>query len=179
MSSKPHYERTFYKVLYTPRIFEFTSRIFRFLGRRFYGAVARTVAWLYAVTQRGVRDVVRDNLRILAGPEMSDGDAVKVFTSYGATIADYVAVGNMPQEKAAALCVEGVGGEHLEAIRASGKGAILATGHFGFFEFGALLLGRRGYPITVVTLSEPTPELTKWRADFRKRWGAGTIENRA
>lgn len=176
MSSKPHYERTFYKVLYTPQIFEFTSRIFRFLGRRFYIAVAKTVAWTYAVTQHGVRSVVRDNLRVLAGDRMSGRDAVKVFTSYGATIADYVAVGNMDQEEAAALCVEGIGSEHLEAVRASGKGAILATGHFGFFEFGALLLGKRGYPVTVVTLSEPTPELTKWRADFRRRWGADTIE---
>ena len=33
-----------------------------------------------------------------------------------------------------------------------------------------------GYPVTVVTLSEHTRELTEWRANFRRRWGAETIE---
>lgn len=176
MPSKPHTERAFYKLLYTPQIFEFTSRLFRFLGRGVYVRVAQAVAWSYAMTQHGVRDVVLGNLRLLAGDKVKAADAVAVFTNFGATIADYVAIGNMPVDRAAALCVETIGDEHLEDALRAGKGAILATGHFGFFEFGALLLGRKGYPITVVTLSEPTPELTKWRADFRKRWGADTIE---
>lgn len=176
MPSKPHTERAFYKLLYTPRIFEFTSRLFRFLGRGFYVAVARAVAWSYAITQHGVRDIVLSNLRLLAGDDMRPCDAVKVFTNFGATIADYIAIGNMAPDRAAALCVEAVGNEYLDEALRSGRGAILATGHFGFFEFGALLLGRSRYPVTVVTLSEPTPELTRWRADFRRRWGANTIE---
>jgi lauroyl/myristoyl acyltransferase len=99
-----------------------------------------------------------------------------VFTTYGATIADYVAVGNMKPSRAASLCAESHGSEHLEEARRAGRGAILATGHFGFFEYGALLLGHMGYPVTVVTLSEHTRELTEWRANFRRRWGAETIE---
>jgi lauroyl/myristoyl acyltransferase len=176
MSSKPHNERVFFKLIYTPAIFEFTSRMFRFLGRGFYGAVARSVAWTYAVTQHGVRETVRKNLELLTKEPVSGRDAVRVFTSFGATIADYVAVGNMDQEEAARLCVESAGSEALEEARREGKGAILATAHFGFFEFGALLLGRSGCPVTVVTLSEHTPELTEWRANFRRRWGAETIE---
>jgi len=176
MSSKPHYEKAFFKLIYTPQIFEFTSRVFRFLGRGFYGRVARAVAWTYAVTQHGVRETVRKNLALLTKEPVRDGDAVRVFTTYGSTIADYVAVGNMPKERAAALCVESHGAEHLEEAMRAGKGAILATGHFGFFEYGALLLGHMGYPVTVVTLSEHTRELTEWRAAFRRRWGAETIE---
>lgn len=176
MNTKPHYERAFFKLIYTPQIFEFTSRLFRFLGRGFYAAVARSVAWSYAVTQHGVREIVRRNLEMLMPGQARGRDAVKVFTTFGATIADYVAVGNMEQADAEKWCAESLGSEHLEEARRQGRGAILATGHFGFFEFGALLLGRMGYPVTVVTLSEHTPELTKWRADFRKRWGAETIE---
>jgi lauroyl/myristoyl acyltransferase len=176
MSTKPHYERAFFKLIYTPRIFEFTSRLFRFLGRGVYQGVARSVAWSYAVTQHGVREIVRRNLELLMPGEARGRDAVKVFTTFGATIADYVAVGNMEQAEAEKWRAESLGSEHLEEARRQGRGAILATGHFGFFEFGALLLGRMGYPVTVVTLSEHTPELTKWRADFRKRWGAETIE---
>lgn len=176
MSSKPHNERAFFKLVYTPAIFEFTSRLFRFLGRGLYVSVARSVAWSYAATQHGVRETVRGNLGLLTKAPVRSGDAVKVFTAFGATIADYVAVGNMDQVEAAKWCAESLGSEHLEEARRAGRGAILATGHFGFFEFGALLLGRMGYPVTVVTLSEHTPRLTKWRADFRRRWGAETIE---
>ena len=176
MSSKPHHERAFFKLVYTPAIFEFTSRLFRFLGRGFYGFVARTVAWCYAVTQHGVRETVRRNLELLTKEPVSARDAVRVFTTFGATMADYVAVGNMDQAKAAQWCAESLGSEYLEEARKGGRGAILATGHFGFFEFGALLLGRTGHPVTVVTLSEHTPELTEWRARFRRRWGAETIE---
>jgi len=176
MTSKPHNERAFFKLIYTPAIFEFTSRLFRFLGRGFYDAVARSVAWCYAVTQHGVRETVRKNLELLTTNPMRAEDAVRVFTTYGSIIADYVAVGNMDQADAARLCVESVGSEHLEEARQAGRGAILATGHFGFFEFGALLLGHKGYPVTVVTLSEHTRELTEWRANFRRRWGAETVE---
>ncbi|MGH8048698.1 MAG: lysophospholipid acyltransferase family protein [Chthoniobacterales bacterium] len=176
MSSKPHYEKAFFKLIYSPAIFEFTSRLFGFLGRGFYVFVARSVAWTYAVTQRDVREIVRKNLELLTKEPMRDRDAVRVFTTYGSTIADYVAVGNMDQAKAAKLCAELHGAEHLEEAKRAGRGAILATGHFGFFEYGALLLAHMGHPVTVVTLSEHTRELTEWRANFRRRWGAETIE---
>jgi lauroyl/myristoyl acyltransferase len=176
MSSKPHYEKAFFKLIYTPGIFELASRLFRFSGRGFYGSVARSVAWGYAVTQGSVRETVRKNLALLSKEAVRANDAVRVFTTYGSTIADYVAVGNMTEDKAVGLCAESLGAAHLEEARLAGRGAILATGHFGFFEYGALLLAHMGYPVTVVTLSEHTPELTAWRAAFRRRWGAETIE---
>jgi lauroyl/myristoyl acyltransferase len=176
MSAKPHYERAFFKLIYTPAIFELTSRLFRFLGRGVYTTVARAVAWSYAVTQHGVREIVRENLQLLKTSPMGGRDAVRVFTTFGATIADYVAAGNMDRSAAAAWCAESLGEEYLAEAMRAGRGAILATGHFGFFEYGALLLGHMGYPVTVVTLSEHTPQLTEWRANFRRRWGAETIE---
>ncbi len=121
MSTKPHYERAFFKLIYTPRIFEFTSRLFRFLGRGFYAAVARSVAWSYAVTQHGVREIVRRNLELLMPGKARGRDAVKVFTTFGATIADYVAVGNMEQAEAEKWRAESLGSEHSR--RRAGRGA--------------------------------------------------------
>ncbi len=173
---RPHTERAFFKLLYTPTIFELASRIIRFFGRPVYASVGRGVAWCYAVTHRDIREIVRRNLALLRTEPVTTREATAVFTSYGETIADYVAVGNMPPEVGDKLCAERAGLEHLQEALRHGKGAILATGHFGFFELGALLLGRMGYPVTIVTLSEHTPQLTAWRAAFRRRWGAETVE---
>jgi predicted LPLAT superfamily acyltransferase len=38
------------------------------------------------------------------------------------------------------------------------------------------VLGTKGVPVSVVTYAEPSDELTRWRADYRLRWGAETIE---
>jgi KDO2-lipid IV(A) lauroyltransferase len=65
--------------------------------------------------------------------------------------------------------------EHIENARSLGKGCLFVTGHLGFFELGGLAMSQMGYPITALTLPEPSSELTDWRANFRKRWGVETV----
>lgn len=173
--TRPHTERWAYQWLYTPEIFTLTTRLFPFLGRPGFQAVARTVAWVYAMTQPAVRRIVKDNLRLMSRAPVSDADAVRVFVNFGATIADYVAVGAMPRERALALCVEHVGLDHLTAARAGGRGVILATGHYSFFEFGSAVLSGLGHRVTIATLPEPSDGLTRWRAAWRERWGTRTV----
>ena len=93
-----------------------------------------------------------------------------MFVNFGATIADYVAVGALPFDKALALCAEHEGIEYLEAATSAGQGVILATGHFSFFEFGAVVR-QIGKKVTIATLREPTDDLTGWRPRWR-RWHA-------
>ena len=173
--SRPHTERWAYQKLYTPDIFSLATRLYPRVGRLGAQAISRSVAWFYAVTQPGVRRVVRDNLALLQTPPVTDADAVKVFVNFGATIADYVAVGAMPKEKALALCAEHRGLEHLHAAREGGCGVILATGHYSFFEFGSVVLGGMGHQVTIATLPEPSHGLTEWRANWRRRWGTKTV----
>jgi lauroyl/myristoyl acyltransferase len=170
-----HTQRWAYRKLYTPEIFALTTRLYPWARRPGFQAVSRSVAWLYAVTQPGVRAVVRANLALLRPEPVPDAEAVRVFVNYGAAIADYVAVGAMPREKALALCAETAGMEHLAAATAGGRGAILATGHYSFFEFGSIVLGAAGYRVTIATLPEPTGELTQWRSAWRERWGTQTV----
>lgn len=173
---RPHHERWFYKKLYAAGIFEFTCRVYWLLGRGVYRVVAQAIGWTYATTQPGVRKTVRKNLELLEPDKISEQDATKVFMNFAANIADYIAIGNSSPETVNSWCVEREGRDHLEEAMRGGNGAILATGHYGFFEYGALLIGEMGWDISVVTLSEPTRELTDWRAAFRARWGAKTIE---
>lgn len=174
-NSRPHTERWAYKKLYTPDIFSFASSLYPWFRRPGCQAVSRTVAWYYAKTQPAVRNIVRENLALLQKETVTDADAVKVFVNFGATIADYVAVGAMPRETALALCAEHCGMEHLHNARARGRGVILATGHYSFFEFGSAVLGSMGIPVTIATLPEPTDGLMEWRANWRSRWGTKTI----
>jgi lauroyl/myristoyl acyltransferase len=173
--SRPHTERWAYRKLYTPDIFAFATRLYPWLRRPGAQILSRSVAWFYALTQPAVRRVVRDNLALLRSSPVTDADAVKVFVNFGATIADYIAVGAMPREKALALCAEHRGLEHLHAAREGGRGVILATGHYSFFEFGSAVLGSMGHRVTIATLPEPSGGLTEWRANWRSRWGTKTV----
>lgn len=173
---RPHNERWFYRWLYSSEIFEFTCQVYRFLGRGIYRAVARGIARLYAWTQPGVVTTVQRNLSLLQSQDVPRTMAREVFVSFATSIADYIAAGNTPMAVADSWCTERSGIEYLNEARDAGRGAILATGHYGFFEFGSLVLGQMGWPVSIVTLSEPTRQLTDWRASFRRRWGADTIE---
>jgi lauroyl/myristoyl acyltransferase len=174
-AEKPHTERWAYRRLYSANIFALATRIYPIFRRPGAQALSRTVAWTYAVTQHAIRRVVRDNLALLQKDPVSERDAVSVFVNFGATIADYVAVGTLPVDKGLALCAEHEGIEHLEAATSNGQGVILATGHFSFFEYGAVVLGRMGKKVTIATLREPSDDLTAWRAAWRERWGTQTI----
>ena len=60
-------------------------------------------------------------------------------------------------------------------LRDGGQGVIVVTGHLGNWELGGILLALRGLPMTVVTLDEPSTELTRWRDEYRRRLGIKTI----
>ena len=174
--SKPHTERWAYRFLYTKGIFALTTRLYPVLGRRIFYLVSRSVAGIYAWTQPGVREVVRKNLGLLTGKKHRASEAAKVFDYFARTIADYVAVGAMSARKVDALVEAQEGITYLEEATRGGKGVILATGHYSFFELGSVALKRAGYKVCIATLPEPTSELTAWRRNWRKRWGTTTVE---
>lgn len=175
VEEKLHTQRWAYQKLYQANIFELCTKLYPFLRRPGFQVVSRLVALTYALTQTPIRAIVRDNLRLLIKGKVTELQAVRVFLNFAATIADYVAVGAMPKERALALCVEQVGLEHIVAATKDGEGVILATGHYSFFEFGLAVLSGRGHRVTVVTLPEPSSSLMEWRSKWRTRWGTETV----
>jgi KDO2-lipid IV(A) lauroyltransferase len=89
-------------------------------------------------------------------------------------IADYFLISSTP-EYAPELLDHWEGMDNLEAARAKGRGVILVTAHLGHWEMGAILLANLGLPLQIITLSEPTSELTLWRQKQRAQLGIGTI----
>src|SRR6202011_1542506 len=78
-------------------------------------------------------------------------------------------------EQSARIIDEWSGVENLEAALAGGKGAVIVTAHLGHWELGGIALATRGLRLTVVTLDEPSTELTRWREAFRRHLGIKTI----
>ncbi|MEI6033157.1 MAG: lysophospholipid acyltransferase family protein [Verrucomicrobiae bacterium] len=165
--SRPHTERLAYRLGYTSAAFSVLCRVARVVGRRGSRAISLMVAKAYCATQPGVLRVVGRNISLLGHPP---ADAPQVFENFAATLADYFWLAGRSREEAFALA--DIEGSALDLK----TGAVLASGHFGFFEFGTMALSQLGLPVSIVTDSEPTSELTRWRAAYRRRWGAETIE---
>ncbi len=97
------------------------------------------------------------------------------FRNFGRMLADYFYCTAAQPNDIRALLDEWRGIDNLRAALALGKGVVLITAHLGNWELGGTLLALDGWPINVVTLEEPTGELTRTRDEYRKRLGIRTI----
>ncbi|MBV9463079.1 MAG: MMPL family transporter [Verrucomicrobiae bacterium] len=139
-------------------------------------AIGKCLGAVYAATHRGKRRRLRDNLRLLANGPIKTRP-VRVFQNFGETLADYFWMGARdPEDAFRTLIADFEGYPFLEQAHREGRGCIIATAHFGLFELGGLLMSHFKFPSVALTLPEPTPELSAWRAEFRKRWGTRTLE---
>jgi KDO2-lipid IV(A) lauroyltransferase len=124
-----------------------------------------------------LRRVLCENIAIAtgrSGPELEQlvDQNTRLFSR---TIADYFRFAGNRVDRARELVSGWEGWEHLAAARERGRGTIVITGHIGHWELGGLVLALHGLPMTVVTLPEPSDELTRWREASRRRLGIRTI----
>ena len=124
------------------------------------------------------QSALRANLALVTGLQGAALDALceENVANFSRMLADYfLCAGSDAAGQAAALLHGRSGVEHLTAAREMGKGAIVVTGHLGHWELGGLMLALAGVPLTVITLQEPTTELTRWREACRRQLGIKTI----
>lgn len=67
--------------------------------------------------------------------------------------------------------------EHLEAARASGRGAVLAGAHFGNWELMGAAIARLGHPLHVVVQAPSQDAFARLFAETRARHGVRTWNN--
>ena len=123
------------------------------------------------------REALRENLAQVTGKWGNDLDELcrENFANFVKMLADYFYCTVAEPAQIRPLIEQWRGFEHLEAARARGKGGLLVTAHLGSWELGGMVLALDGVPLTVVTLEEPTTELTRWRESYRRRLGVKTV----
>ncbi len=96
------------------------------------------------------------------------------FRHFGAMFLSNVALGVAdPEEVQNWIQLEGL--EHFDAARASGKGFIQLTGHYGDWEALALAQSLAGRDLTVIARELDNPLLETWMQGFRTRFGNRVI----
>jgi len=162
---------------YTDSGFQAGYAVARVLPRflcQFIGSTLGSVSYL---SQTEARRALADNLSRVTGY----GDLAlqnvchRNFRNFGRMLADYFYCTGQPAEAIRALLDEWHGLDHVRTALDGGKGVILVTAHMGNWELGGTLLALDGWPINVVTLPEPTSDLTRTREAYRQKLGIRTI----
>ncbi len=169
-ASAPHSAK-----LYRATLFDLGALLARIFPLSLLRVFAAMAGQLYALIHPRRVEIVRRNLQLLDA-SLETPTARRVYAEFGKTLVDYFHIGTRSTTAAMHIISEIDGDNHLRVAHELGKGALIVTAHFGLFELGGLLLAWQGFDAVVLTYPEPSPALTRWRADFRARWKVGTLE---
>lgn len=164
--------------LYTLRGFKAAFAVAHLLPRPAAQALAAFVGQLVSGKNSAAQAALRANLQPVTGQHGAALDALcaENVANFSRLLADYFRCAGADAARQCDALIEGWSGfENLAAARAAGRGTIVVTGHLGHWELGGLVLARRGLPLTVITLEEPSTALTRWREAGRRRLGIKTI----
>lgn len=125
------------------------------------------------------RKVTLDNLRNSFGDDYTEREYRKIAAaSYRYIARGFIEYGLFPKlskkDLSKYLSVEGEG--NFRAIKDSGKGAVLVTGHFGSWELMGAYLSRRGWPIDYLVGEQHNLLVNKLMNDHRRIFDIGLIE---
>lgn len=174
-SNTDYRDRGFYKFFYRRRGFEWILAGWQMLGKRGAWLISRGLGLFYAVAHPATVRAVKDNLSMLDPSKATFRSAARLFMNQAENFSTYGRLATRPVSDVLDMMGFRQGFEHLQRARDNGKGCLLVTGHLGFFELGGLVMAQLGFPMTALTLPEPSTALTEWRAEFRARWGVQTI----
>ena len=164
----------------SPAAFGPKSQGFRrlaFLGARyapnwFVRTAPRVIGTAFALALPRERQRVRESLRWALGERaaLAEGlDVLRTFQDYASCLTESLGAGR-PEAKRASVLV--TGREHVDAVLAGGRGAVLVTAHVGPWDAAARLLGTElGVRVAMVMEAEPDPGARALHDDVRRRAG--------
>lgn len=156
------------------------TRLVRALPQAWVTRLGHGIGWLGYRLDARHRRITLENLAATF-PERSLQErtriARQVFAHFGRKLVELLWFAGLPAHRQLAL-VEFVGAEHVEAARAAGKGVLIVTGHFGFWELHALAHGLRLGPMAVVARALDNPLLDRRLIELRSGTGNFVIDRK-
>jgi KDO2-lipid IV(A) lauroyltransferase len=98
----------------------------------------------------------------------------RVFAHFGSVLLELIKVGTLTDEEVLAR-IESEGEERIRQAHAKGRGVLLFTGHFGYWEVGAMALALRVQPLAVMARPLDNPYLHHMLERIRTRSGNSVI----
>jgi KDO2-lipid IV(A) lauroyltransferase len=170
--------RTYRHGLARPSFYKFGYSLGEWLPRGALFVLADLLAdvthWTNAEPARNLRANLRSAFPLLpesAVRELSKG----IFRNFARNLVDYGRFHTITDEALWRLLPSIQHLHFLEESCAKGRGVILLTGHIGNWELGAMVFGRLGYKINVVTIPEGKERIDSIRGAYRMRQDIRTI----
>ena len=123
------------------------------------------------------RRIALENLRLAlpSKPERERRAVVKrVFGHFGSVLLELIKVGTLSDQEILDR-IEADGEERVRQAHAKGRGVLLFTGHFGYWEVGAIALALRFQPMAVMARPLDNPHLHGMLERIRTRSGNSVI----
>jgi len=144
-------------------------------GLRHAAAAPGGAAWFWLSPAQ--RNAALDNYAAALGSDRSDPEVARVarraFQNYGRMLMDFLLLGSLtPEELIGRMSVDGR--EHLDAVLARGRGAIMAVPHMGSWDMAGSYAGALGYRISAVAERFPG-SLNDAVVETRERFGLNVI----
>ena len=98
----------------------------------------------------------------------------RVFAHFGSVLLELIKVGTMDDREILER-IEAEGEERVRQAHARGRGVLLFTGHFGYWEVGAIALAMRVQPMAVMARPLDNPHLHTMLERIRTRSGNSVI----
>jgi len=164
-------------------IFSATCRGVAILPRRVSYAIGVVGTWLAWRLMPRTRSALVDNLRAVF-PNAADAElrrrALSTFRAYARDVIDFLNALRAPEASLARVFeFRREDQQLLDDLLLTGRGIILVSGHYGNWEAGGVFLRRVCHmPLTIVAMTEASPEVNRLRREIRGQLGADTIEVR-
>lgn len=157
-----------------------TRAIARLLPMRVVMAAGTTLGWLFHTVDRSHRRLALSNLETAfpARPARERAAIARdMFAHFGRLLFVLLKFSTMTPQQMLRR-VEFVGEERVKAAHAQGKGALLFTGHFGYWEINALVHALTLGPMAVLARPLDNPLLNDLLERVRGRTGNAVIYRR-
>jgi len=126
------------------------------------------------------RAVSIDNITRALGASTGEAAAIgrASYANLGRAFMEFAAFRHLDRRRLL-QCVDYEGLEHLERVRAEGKGAVLGSGHFGHWELWPAGLVAHGFPVDFLVGQQTNERIDDVMNDLRRRQGAEIITRTA